>query len=156
MLNVWHDLRKVGTLRQEDRRLAFKYDISWIDTLDAFPISPRLPLVASEFIGDEPLFFFSNLLPEGPLLRALCKLKRLPEGDTFAQLEAFGEDAAGAFTLLREDEIPSRKGGDYKPYKDRELESDLEKMRRGLQPLLVQHGELRLSLAGAQDKLPVH
>lgn len=156
MLSVWYDVRKVGTLRQEDRRLAFRYERAWSDSKDSFPLSPRLPLGESEFVGDEPLFFFSNLLPEGPLLRALCKLKRLPEGDTFAQLREFGADAAGAFSLLNEDEIPSRERWKYKLYKEGDLEKDLEKMRSGLQPLYAQHGELRLSLAGAQDKLPVH
>ena len=156
MLRVWHDARTVGTLSQKDRRLAFKYDLPWISAPDSFPLSPRLPLAEAEFQGDEPLYFFSNLLPEGALLRALCKLKRLPEGDTFAQLVAFGADAAGAFELLPDGETPSRKHWDYKRYTARELSADLERMRKGALPLLGSHQELRLSLAGAQDKLPVH
>lgn len=156
MLIVWYDTRRVGVLRQHDRQLAFQYDQTWVEAQDSFPLSPRIPLADGESIGDEPLFFFSNLLPEGPLLKALCKLKRLPEGDTFAQLQEFGADAAGAFSLLKEGERPSVESWRYKPYKDEELEKDLEKMRKGLAPLYAQHGELRLSLAGAQDKLPVH
>jgi serine/threonine-protein kinase HipA len=156
MLGVWHGPSRVGSLTRDGRALCFEYAPAWLAAQDAFPLSPRIPLGPGRICGDEPLAFFSNLLPEGPLLRALCKLKRLPEGDVYAQLDAFGGETAGALALLPEADTPSAASWRYVPYTDAELVADLGALRSGRAPLLGRHGELRLSLAGAQDKLPVH
>lgn len=156
MLGVWHGLHRVGSLTTEVRTLCFEYAPAWLADHGAFPLSPRIPLGPGRICNDEPLLFFSNLLPEGPLLRSLCRLKRLPEGDVYAQLEAFGAETAGALALLPETETPSVASWRYLPYTDAQLIEDLNALRSGRAPMLARHGELRLSLAGAQDKLPVH
>lgn len=152
-LLVRYEQRTVGHLWSESRVLHFRYAPTWCADPDAFPLSPWLPLSSDLMSGDSVLHFFSNLLPEGPVLNAILKLKRLPAGDVFAQLEAFGEDAAGAFSLSPADR-PDAGAPGYRPYPVDAIRADIERMSHHL-PLLLQHGELRLSLAGAQDKIPV-
>lgn len=153
MLQVLYGNETVGQLWSESRTLCFQYAASWVQSPTAFPLTPHLPLSLQEWRGDNVLFFFSNLLPEGAVLNAILKLKRLPRGDIYAQLAAFGEDAAGAFALVPEGATQHRQAA-YQPYPTEQIRADLVRLADHL-PLLFQHGELRLSLAGAQDKIPV-
>jgi HipA-like protein len=152
-LRVWHDGRDVGLLSANERSLRFAYADAWRSDAQAFALSPRLPMTSSEHEGDEVLHFFANLLPEGPVLDTLCRLRRLPRGDVFRLLASFGREGAGAFDVLAEDESPDQAFG-HVPYDADMIRADLAEMRRDV-PLLHRHGELRLSLAGAQNKLPV-
>lgn len=152
-LRVWHDGRDVGLLSANERRLRFAYADAWRSDAQAFALSPRLPMTLPEHEGDEVLHFFANLLPEGPVLDTLCRLRRLPRGDVFRLLASFGRECAGAFDVLAEDESPDQAFG-HVPYDANMIRADLAEMRRDV-PLLHRHGELRLSLAGAQNKLPV-
>ncbi|MCW5827846.1 MAG: type II toxin-antitoxin system HipA family toxin [Deltaproteobacteria bacterium] len=153
MLKVWHETEPVGTIIADKRRLQFTYDPAWLKADAAFPLSPRLPLRPEPYDNDPVALFFSNLLPEGPVLSAILKLKQIPAGDLYAQLEALGEDAAGAFSITPGGVKRTRKAS-YAPYSPAMIRADIERLGKRL-PLLAQHGELRLSLAGAQDKIPV-
>lgn len=155
MLRVTHEGNVVGKLRPVSRDLEFRYDANWLSRKDAFALSPRLPLREDPWRGEEVLFFFANLLPEGPILDTLCRLRRLPRGNVFRLLEAFGLECAGAFEIVPEH---GARGGsrkpDYRDYTRKQLQDDLAAIRNHV-PLLQSHGELRLSLAGAQNKIPV-
>lgn len=153
MLTVRHVGIDVGELRAQGRELRFRYHPDWLTLPTAFALSPRLPLTGESYAGEEVLVFFANLLPEGPVLDALCRLQRLPRGNVFRLLEAFGRECAGAFELVQESGTGSPSPG-YQPYPVDVLRADLDDLRRHV-PLLHRHGELRLSLAGAQNKLPV-
>lgn len=153
MLVVRHAGEAIGRLQAQERELAFTYDAVWLAQAHAFPLSPRLPLQVDAHVGEEVLFFFANLLPEGPVLDALCKLQRLPRGNVYRLLEAFGRECAGAFELVPEADNAPRKPG-YQPYPPDQLAADLQRLRDNI-PLLQSHGELRLSLAGAQNKIPL-
>ncbi|MBX7244530.1 MAG: type II toxin-antitoxin system HipA family toxin [Candidatus Sumerlaeaceae bacterium] len=153
MLLVFHDTTLAGRLWQENRVLHFSYESEWQKSANGLDLSPRLPLGSGVLSGDDVLSFFAGLLPEGPVLSALLKFKRLPEGDVYSQLEAFGEEAAGAFAIVR-DERQFHRAPEYIPYEPDQIRADLERLREN-QPLLGLHGELRLSLAGAQNKIPV-
>ncbi len=155
-LAVLHARGRVGTLLATERELVFAYDTDWRLRDDAFALSPRLPLREEPHAGEEVLFYFANLLPEGPVLDALCALRRLPRGNTFRLLEAFGRECAGAFEIVPEDEAAHAGSTKlrYQPYSSEQLADDLERLRQNV-PLLQSHGELRLSLAGAQNKIPV-
>lgn len=159
MLCVRHAAQPVGWLSLEARALRFAYDPAWLAREDAFPLSPRLPLAGPTYVGDEVLFFFANLLPEGNVLDTLCKLRRLPRGNVFRMLEAFGRECAGAFELVPEAEVEADSPGlesepCYLPYSPVQLAVDLANLRNNV-PLLQSHDALRLSLAGAQNKIPV-
>lgn len=153
MLAVRHAGEIVGRLQARERELAFTYDVAWLGRPHAFPLSPRLPPRADPHVGEEVLFFFANLLPEGPVLDTLCRLQRLPRGNVYRLLEAFGRECAGAFELVPETDEPPRDPA-YEPYPPDQLTADLQRLRDNI-PLLQSHGELRLSLAGAQNKIPL-
>lgn len=155
MLCVTHEGEPVGSLRPVARNLEFRYDADWLAHENSFALSPRLPLREAPWRGEEVLFFFANLLPEGPVLDTLCRLRRLPRGNVFRLLEAFGLECAGAFEIVPEQtkRTPVRKPR-YRDYAHEQLKDDLAAIRNHI-PLLQSHGELRLSLAGAQNKIPV-
>ncbi len=155
MLAVVHARGTAGTLRQTGDTLEFQYAAAWLARTDALPLSPRLPLQPEAWRGDEVVFFFSNLLPEGPVLDTLRQLRRLPRGNVYRMLEAFGRECAGAFAIVPEEEagkpVPA---GNYREYPLTQLTEDLGRLRENI-PLLGSHADLRLSLAGAQNKIPV-
>lgn len=94
--------RRAGVLWElEPRKLyRFVYDAEY----DGPPISLVLPVSDQtfEFSGFPP--FFDGLLPEGPQLDALCRLRKLDRDDAFGQLMAVGLDVVGAVTI--EEELP--------------------------------------------------
>jgi len=69
-------------------------------------------------------------------------------------LEAIGGECAGAVSLYPEDQLPSSEPGRYQPLDEAELQLLIQRLPE--QPMLVGEGELRLSLAGVQNKLPVY
>lgn len=155
MLAVVHARGTVGSLRADAGELEFTYAPSWLKRAGAFPLSPRLPPREAPWRGDEVLFFFANLLPEGAVLDTLMKLRKLPRGNVYRLLEAFGRECAGAFAVVPEGESDrARPAAEYKEYSRQALAGDLARLRDHI-PLLARHAELRLSLAGAQDKIPV-
>lgn len=153
MLQVRHAKADVGTLRAAGRELEFAYADTWLARPGAFPLSPRLPLLGAPYVGEEVLVFFANLLPEGAVLDTLCRLRQLPRGNVYRLLEAFGRECAGAFEVTAQgdagDTLPR-----YQPYPTDRLRADLDDLRNNV-PLLLRHGELHLSMAGAQNKIPV-
>lgn len=155
MLAIVHARGEVGRLWAGEDGLGFAYVPSWLALGDALPLSPRLPLQETPWIGHEVAVFFANLLPEGALLDTLLKLRRLPAGNLYRQLEAFGRESAGAFAVVPEAEAGrDAPAPGWRPYPREALSADLARLRDRM-PLLAQHGALRLSMAGAQDKIPV-
>ncbi len=155
MLAVVHARGRVGRLSADREGLIFDYAPSWLAQPDAFPLSPRLPLREAPWRGAEVAVFFANLLPEGALLDTLLKLQRIPSGNLYRQLEAFGRESAGAFEVVPEAEADRENHEPaWRPYSRETLVEDLARLRDRI-PLLTQHRALRLSLAGAQNKIPV-
>ena len=155
MLAVVHARGKVGTLQQAAEGLEFVYAPAWLRRAGTFPLSPRLALREETWRGEEVLFFFANLLPEGAILDTLAKLRRLPRGNVYRLIEAFGRECAGAFEIVPEGETArGKRAREYRRYSSKELAADLARLRDNI-PLLARHAELRLSLAGAQNKIPV-
>jgi serine/threonine-protein kinase HipA len=136
--------------------MEFVYAPQWLRMKGAFPLSPRLPLREEVWRGAEVQFFFANLLPEGMVLDTLTKLRHLPRGNVLRLLQAFGRECAGAFEIVPASEESRHvdRAPVYRPYSRAELAADIAKLRDNI-PLLASHAELRLSLAGAQNKIPV-
>ena len=155
MLAVVHARGTVGSLRAEAGALEFTYSSSWLKRIGAYPLSPRLPLRKAPWSGEDVSCFFANLLPEGGVLDTLIRLRSLPRGNLYRHLEAFGRECAGAFAIVPEDEAgKARAAPEYEEYSRESLTDDLARLRENI-PLLSRHAGLRLSLAGAQDKIPV-
>jgi serine/threonine-protein kinase HipA len=153
MLYVCYEERIIGHLMLEEDVLSFEYAQSWLASADSFSLSPHLPLAAPAYRGNSVIFFFSNLLPEGNILSTILKLKRLPEGNLYAQLKILGEEVSGAFSIVSS-HTEALKTPKYKLYSEAEIKKDLSSLKQHI-PLLAQHQKLRLSLAGAQNKIPI-
>ncbi|MDM8550795.1 type II toxin-antitoxin system HipA family toxin [Desulfobacterales bacterium HSG2] len=152
-LQVFLNDRPVGILwSDKKRRLAFQYYWEYLGDPDAHPLSMSLPLREPPFGEDLARPFFSNLLPEGDIRTVIAKLVSVSEKNDMALLEKIGGECAGAVSVLPEGVVPDTKG-EYIRISQDELDSMTEAQTG--RPLLINRKELRLSLAGAQDKLPV-
>jgi len=83
--------------------------------------------------------------------------RRFDKKDTFAFLENFGEDCAGALSIIPESEDILPHSSKYRCI-DVELQSALQTIESnpGKHKLYPELANARLSIAGAQDKLPVY
>ncbi len=149
-LGVWWARELVGRLRRDGDRLAFAYDRGWLDRGRAISVS--LPLREEEWLGGAAEAFFVNLLPEGGMREAVARRFGVSQANDFALLAAIGGECAGALTLAALEPPPSG---------DPEYEL-LGRARLGrlidsddALALVVGGPRSRLSLAGAQHKLPV-
>ncbi|MEO1335712.1 MAG: type II toxin-antitoxin system HipA family toxin, partial [Myxococcota bacterium] len=105
-------------------------------------------------VGTAVRFFFGNLLPEGQVRQAVARRLGLSEDNDWAMLAAIGGDCAGALSILPLGEAPP----DTEHWQYTALSRDvLDQLvnHEGQVPLLVGGATTRLSLAGAQDKVPV-
>lgn len=153
---MWEE-RLAGRLTRHTRgRLVFQYDRKWLDSV-ARPISLSLPCQAEAFAPGVSTAFFENLLPESKTRTILAFNHRFDQRDTFAFLENFGEDCAGALSIIPEDRQPDFTPGQYVCIDDA-LVKALDNITADPRnfTLFAQMENARLSIAGAQDKLPVY
>ena len=101
--------------------------------------------------------FFAGLLPEGGAGERLATEFQLGSGDTFGLLAAIGRESAGALTIVPEGETPPAPSRASPEPLSEEAASRRRWQRLALAPLgvTVEDDEVRLSLAGVQDKLPL-
>lgn len=152
-LNVFLNTDKVGDLHvSQGGRLIFKYAASWLQNDSAVPLSLSLPLQENEFEDDLSRPFFSNLLPESEIRSLIARKLGLSEKNDFALLEAVGGECAGAVSLISDDDRLQEYGG-YRELDDDALNALIADLPKN--PLLAGEEGIRLSLAGAQNKLPV-
>lgn len=153
VLDVYLNRNLAGRLREDRGKLSFAYEQAWLDSDLFLPLSVTMPRTADTFPDEVARPFFENLLPEGEIRAAIARLKRLSGRNTFGFLGEIGGDCAGAVSLWPHGEKPGGNEG-YAELTDARLVEALAGMAR--RPLLVVDDELRLSLAGAQNKLPVY
>jgi serine/threonine-protein kinase HipA len=155
LLEVFLHGRRAGTLRRKDNgNLQFLYDHEYIEAAGQ-PLSLRLPLREEGFSHRDCLAFFGNLLPEEDVRAQLALATGISASNDYRLLERFGGDVAGAITLLVPGEPPPAAGrGGLEPLSPDRLDEILSELPQ--RPLAADEaGEVRLSLAGAQSKLPV-
>lgn len=152
-LEVYLQSNKVGRLwLDKERHFVFTYDRNWLQNAAAVPLSIRLPLQKTPYEEAQARPFFTNLLPESDLRRNVARRLGLSEQNDFALLEAVGGECAGAVSLFPQGE-PLSSFADYRPLAPGVLDDLIEELPR--RPLLAGEEGIRLSLAGAQNKLPV-
>jgi serine/threonine-protein kinase HipA len=146
-----HD-KLAGRLSQEDDgRLSFAYTPDWLALPGAEALSHNLPLRPEAFPHGPARAFFGGVLPEGEVRARLARLLGVSERNDFSLLAEIGGDCAGAVSLR----APGSGNPPAGPRKRKPLNAaDLERILKQLpdKPLLTGEG-VRLSLAGAQDKL---
>jgi len=104
------------------------------------------------YVNDMARPFFSSLLPEGEVRSLIAKIKQISEQNDFKLLEAIGGECAGAISIIPEYMVLSTES-DYTLLPEQELEDIITE--NTIRPVLILKDELRLSLAGAQNKIPV-
>ena len=153
-LTVWWRERIAGTLSlTATGSLSFRYAAEWLADPAAPRLSMSLPRQEQRFPDRQCRPFFAGLLPEEGQRDAVAAALSLSKHNDFALLDALGGEVAGALTLWPEGEaLPAAAAHPPTPLDDRALAQMIRSLPR--RPLLA-GGELRLSLAGAQPKVPV-
>lgn len=153
VLHAWFEHRRIGTFTQAgDGRQSFAYAESWVSAPGRFPLSLSMPLGAQEFDDRTTRAFFGGLLPDDELRRRLARYLGVSPRNEFALLAEVGRECAGAIALLPPDELPVEPTGALRVLTDPEFARLLGELPT--RPLLVGE-DVRLSLAGAQDKVAV-
>lgn len=152
-LEVRYRERRIGGLRQQpDGVLVFAYEPAWRG--GGFPLSLSLPILDAPYVGGAAHAFFANLLPEGAVRQAVCARLGISVDNDFSLLRAIGGECAGAISIVPPDQAPPDPDRfRYEAISDHQL---AELVRPGNRIALLAGGRgTRLSLAGAQDKVPV-
>ncbi|MDB5798155.1 MAG: toxin HipA [Paucimonas sp.] len=155
-LAVWLGGQRTGLLALVEGHLRFTYSKNWLASADARPLSQSLPLRSAPFDERESRPFFAGLLPEGRLRHLLARQFQVSDQNDFALLDRIGGECAGSVSLLELHQTPAQDAVDTARIRwlgEPELVSILDELPR--RPMLAGRDGPRLSLAGAQDKLPV-
>jgi serine/threonine-protein kinase HipA len=154
-LEVWLFADHIGTLGLVEGRLSFCYSAEWLNKPEAIALSCSLPLQSDPFDDHRTRPFFAGLLPEGRMRKLIAQQFQISRQNDFALLDHIGGECAGAVTFLVPGQpltLPAT-DGDIQWLDDDEVITLLDELPS--RPMLAGKDGLRLSLAGAQDKLPV-
>ncbi len=149
-LIVYLAQRRAGRLiRKDNGNLQFRYDPDYRGPA----LSHSLPIQEEAHPHRACLAVFGGLLLEGHAREALARNLGVSVGNDYALLEAVGGDCAGAIVLLDPaTELPIEPR--TRPLSDGQLDEALRELPQ--RPLAADREEgVRLSLAGAQPKLPI-
>ncbi|MGA1342760.1 MAG: type II toxin-antitoxin system HipA family toxin [Hyphomonas sp.] len=155
-LSVWWERKLVGALKLDEHGdMSFAYDPAWLTDAGAAQLSASLPKQAETFNRRACRPFFAGLLPEEGQRDAVARALGLSKGNDFALLRALGGDVAGALSLWPEGETPPvyAERTSHESLGDNALVALVDDLPT--RPLLAGKDGLRLSLAGAQSKVPV-
>ena len=153
-IGVWLFDQPVGTLSLVGGRLSFQYGHDWLAQPNAGALSQSLPLSPDVFDDRQCRAFFAGLLPEGNLRRLIAQQCQVSSQNDFALLSAIGGECAGAITFVPEGQpTATAEQASVEWLDEPQLMELLDELPR--RPMLAGRDGVRLSLAGAQDKLPV-
>ncbi|GJL96049.1 MAG: putative kinase Y4mE [Hyphococcus sp.] len=155
-INVWWDGEIVGALTIDRHgEMGFAYAPEWLADDNKPALSFSLPKREDPFSRRECRPFFEGLLPEESQRIAVAGALGVSHGNEFKLLNELGGEVAGALTLWPEGEAPpaSLLPTQNKPLGEAALVDLLDELPS--RPFLAGREGLRLSLAGAQSKIPV-
>ncbi|MET3124577.1 serine/threonine-protein kinase HipA [Oxalobacteraceae bacterium GrIS 2.11] len=156
-LVIWLNGTPVGEWSYAPGRTTFAYFDEWLADPQGRPISLSLPFRPNNeaYRGDLVLNYFDNLLPDSALIRRrIAQRFQADDVDPFNLLAAVGRDCVGAIQLLPPDEAPANLFAiTGKPLNDQTIAQIIRNTAGPTLPGLgVAHDDLRLSIAGAQEK----
>lgn len=155
ILDVYLHNSYVGKLIQNEHGdMVFSYAENWLKSSHAVPLSHSLPLQKEEFDRIQCRGFFGEILPEERKRQIIARNLGISAKNDFAMLEQIGGECAGAVTFIPSGEPLPEHNHYYKLCSENELAGILRELPR--RPLMAGEDGIRLSLAGAQDKLAVH
>lgn len=155
----YHDLYvymngvSVGTLvRESTGRLAFTYDLDWLNSKESRPISLSMPLTEIPYKGQVADYYFENLLPDSELIRDRIQARfNAPSKKCFDLLSFIGGDCVGALQLLTQPTVKNIKKIQANPIDDSTIATLLKHYQ--IAPLgMDRELDFRISIAGAQEK----
>lgn len=155
VLDVYLFDRLIGKLIQSDTgTMKFRYDAVWLEADSTSILSHSLPKQTESFRAKECLGFFGGILPEESNRERIAKNLGISKENAFAMLAEIGGECAGAVSFLPEGQKLSRGNPGYKNLTGAELVAILNDLPK--RPMMAGEEGIRLSLAGAQDKITVH
>jgi len=154
-LDVYFGETLAGHLTRDDNGLlGFTYARSYLDRRAAQAISVAMPLREEPYPDRIARPYFSGLLPDERARARLASALGISEGNAFGLLEVIGGECAGALSLFPAGTLPpAPANAALRPLTSGELAALIARLRT--RPLLAGEDGIRLSLAGAQDKLAV-
>jgi serine/threonine-protein kinase HipA len=153
-LEVYLHSDPIGHLIQDDGGdMVFDYAESWLNKPGATPLSQSLPLRKKRFKRNECRGFFAGILPEGATREIIARNLGISARNDYAMLERIGGECAGAVTFIPAGQTLPERNYSYRKLSARELAAILKELPK--RPLLAGEEGIRLSLAGAQDKVAV-
>src|ERR1017187_8804106 len=147
-----------GHLVQDDGgQMLFDYTEDWLNKPGAMPLSQSLPLRKEGFKGKECRAFFAGILPEESKREIIARNLGISARNDYAMLERIGGECAGAVTFIPAGipagQVLPERNYSYRKLSAEELAAILKELPK--RPLLAGEEGIRLSLAGAQDKVAV-
>src|SRR5205809_1242172 len=153
-LDVYLHNELVGHLIQDDGgQMLFGYTESWLQKAHEMPLRLSLSLRKERFKRNECRGFFGGLLPEQSKREIIARNLGISARNDYAMLEQIGGECAGAVTFIPAGEPLPERNYRYRVLSAKELAEILRELPR--RPLLAGENGIRLSLAGAQDKVAV-
>lgn len=148
-LHIFYDKIEVGILKYEpiEDIFSFEYTDNW--KIDGFELSPYMKF-DSTISNNAIKNFIENLLPEGKGREILTNMYHISKNNIFALIQLIGKDTTGALTFSQNNK-PFKTS--FKEISNTELANRIKDRKN--RPIVVWDGNVRLSVAGVQDKLPI-
>ena len=154
-LDVYLHSGLAGHLVQDDHgQMIFEYAEEWLANPNAIPLSHSLPLRSEPYAERDCRGFFGGLLPEEQNRELIARNLGISARNDYAMLELIGGECAGAVTFIPQGAPSPDRDYRYRQLSDEALANILRELPR--RPLMAGEDGVRLSLAGAQDKIAVH
>ena len=151
-LDVYLHEELLGHLIQNnDGQMSFAYLDFWLVKPGAAALSQSLPLRKERFPEKECRGFFGGILPEESKREIIARNLGISARNDYALLEQIGGECAGAVTFLPAGQELPKRDYQYRKLDTTELAGILRALPK--RPLLAGEKGIRLSLAGAQDKV---
>jgi len=154
ILDVYLQSQLAGKLTSTNAELSFSYDADYLQSANARKLSASMPLQPEGFGHGVAAPFFSGLLPDEGVRARLARYLSISERNTFALLRAIGGECAGAISLYPEGVTPhSQAEPTYRTLSEAEADAVLASLEK--RPMLAGEEDVRISGAGAQNKLMI-
>jgi serine/threonine-protein kinase HipA len=154
-LNVYLNGLLTGILKQNKHgHISFTYSTDWLQNDASIPLSYSLPLKEKTYSAKDCQGFFAGVLPEEENRRIIASILGVSDKNDFALLEQIGGECAGAVCFLPHQSTYPIQENKYQALSTSELAEILRELPT--KPLMAGQKDIRLSLAGAQNKLAVH
>jgi len=153
-LDVYLHDELVGHLIQDEGgQTVFEYVQNWLDRPGATALSVSLPLRKERFSRNECRGFFAGILPDEGKREIIARNLGISPRNDYAMLERIGGECAGAVTFIPSGQPLPMRNYRYRALSSKELDDIFKDLPK--RPLLAGEEGIRLSLAGAQDKIAV-